>query len=161
VIYRVSVRANPRILVIFVAIPALPAVGLLLLLSVNPLIGIIGIAVGGYMAWQLGKFLRSHMRSRVETGDDELRCHTTANDEIVLPWTAITHAGRCFPEKAPDYLFVYNAGDDRLLTIPKEFSGFEALAAEIRQRVAPGVFRELTLTAEETLKDRLKLILGD
>jgi hypothetical protein len=161
VIYRVSVRANPRILVIFAALPALPAAGVLLLVFVDRWIGLLGLAVGGYMAWHLGKFLTSHMRSRVETGEKELRCRTTANDEIVLPWSSITHAGQCFPVKGPDYLFVYSSGDDRLLTIPKEYSGYQGLAAEVRQRVAPGVFRELTLTAEETLKDRLKLILGE
>ncbi len=161
VVYRVSIRANPRILVLFVVIPALPAIGVLLTVLVDRLIGIIGLAAGVYMSYHLTKFLSSHLRSYVETGDDALKCRTTANEEIMLGWSSISHAGQCYPEKGPDYLFVYSKGDDRLLTIPREYSGYEQLAEELRKRVGPGTFRELALTAEESIQDRLKIILGE
>ena len=154
-------RANPRILVLYFVIPALPAAGVLLAVLVDRTIGIIGLAIGGYMSYQLGKFLASHLKSYIETGEDALRCRTTANTEIVLPWGSVSHAGQCFPEKGPDYLFVYSKSDDKLLTIPREYAGFDQLREEIRGRVSEGVFRELALTAEESLKDRLKMILGE
>lgn len=157
--YRVSLRANPRILVLFVAIPALPVAGVLLTLFVDRTIGIIGLAAGSYLSYHLTKYLSSHLRSYIETGDDELKCKTTSGDEIVLRWSSISHAGQCLPQKGADYLFVYSNDDDRLLTIPKGYSGYEKLREEIRKRVGPSLFRELVLVAEESLKDRLKLML--
>ncbi len=159
--YRVSVRANPRILILYFVIPALPAAGVLFTVLVDRIIGIIGLAVGGYMSYQLAKFLGSHLKSYIETSEEALRCRTTANTEIVLPWGSVSHAGQCFPEKGPDYLFVYSKADDKLLTIPREYAGFDQLREEIRGRVGEGVFRELALTAEESLQDRLKMILGE
>jgi hypothetical protein len=161
VIYKVSVRANPRILLLFVVIPALPVIGALLTVFVDRLIGIIGLAAGVYLSYHLAKFLSSHLRSYIETGEDALKCRTTAREDIVLGWSAISHAGRCYPEKGPDYLFVYSKDDDRLLTIPREYSGYEQLAGEIRSKVGAATFRELALTAEESIQDRLKVILGE
>lgn len=159
VVYKVSVRANPRILVLFVVIPALPLIGVLLTVFVDRLIGIIGIAAGAYMSYHLAKFLSSHLRSYIETTDEQLKCRTTANEDIALDWSSISHAGQCYPEKGPDYLFVYSKDNDRLLTIPREYSGYDQLRDQIRDRVRAGIFRELALTAEESIKDRLKVIL--
>jgi hypothetical protein len=161
VVYKVSVRANPRILVLYLVIPALPAAAVLFTVLVDRTVGIIGLAIGAYVSYQLAKFLRSHLRSYIETGEEALRCRTTANTEIVLSWGSISHAGHCFPEKGPDYLFVYSEQDDKLLTIPKEYAGFDQLREEIRGRVGQGIFRELALTAEETLAGRLKMMLGE
>ena len=160
-VYKVSVRVNPRILLLFAVIPALPVIGVLLILFVDRLIGVIGLAAAVYLSYHLAKFLANHLGSYIETGVDALKCRTTANEDIALAWSSISHAGQCYPEKGPDYLFVYSKADDRLLTIPKEYSGYEQLAEEIRGKVGPGTFRELALTAEETIQDRLKVILGD
>ncbi len=159
VVYKVSVRSNPRILMLFLVIPALPLIGVLLTVFVDRLIGIIGLAVGAYLSYHLAKFLSSHLRSYIETTDDRLKCRTTVNEDIELEWSSISHAGQCYPEKGADYLFVYSKDNDRLLTIPREYAGYERLRDEIRDRVGSGVFRELALTAEESIKDRLKVIL--
>ncbi len=77
--YRVSVRANPRILLLFVIIPALPVAGALFTVFVDRTLGIVGLAAGVYVSYHLTKFLSRHLRSYIETDEAGLKCRTTAN----------------------------------------------------------------------------------
>ncbi|GAH69727.1 unnamed protein product, partial [marine sediment metagenome] len=58
-------------------------------------------------------------------------------------------AGYYTPERGRPSLFVYREEGDKLVTIPKEYSDFEALFSEIKDRTP---FQELSLRRGETIQ---------
>ncbi len=54
-------------------------------------------------------------------------------------------------------LFIYNEAEDRMFAITDEFENLDGLAAELREKTD---FRELVLHPGETLKDKLRELVG-
>jgi membrane protein implicated in regulation of membrane protease activity len=161
-----TLRANPRILVVFVILPAILVAGLLALFIVGPLYGLIGLAAAFYLAWQIVRLVRRQLATRIETLTDEVVFSLHGDEHIVIPWGRIRVAGiaqeldgRGRARRRGRRLFIYAEEDDRLLALTDEFEGLDTLAAELRPRTD---FRELTLGEGETLRDRLRrIVAGD
>jgi hypothetical protein len=158
VVYRASLRANPRIFIPILAVPLLPAAGVLAIIYVRGLIGIVAAVAGLYFSYHLFKYLRSHLRSYIQTDDEGLRCRTTVDEEIAMAWSDITHGGLAVAKGKQATLFLYAEGDDKLLTIPPEYQGWEQLVEEARARVD---LPQITLSENSTIQDHLRAVLGD
>jgi len=154
--HTISISSNPRMIVLFLVVIALPAAGILLLVFAGTLLGIIALAAAAYLDYSMLRFFRNHMKSWVETTDTELKCRMPDGELLVFSWDQVTAAGYCTQERGRPFLFVYREEGDKLVTIPKEYGDFEALFATIKQR-AP--FQELTLSRGETIQERLKEML--
>jgi hypothetical protein len=143
-------------IILFLIIVALPAVGVLLLIFAGTLLGIIALAAAAYLDYSMLRFFRNHMNSWVETSDTELRCQMPDGDLLVFSWDQVTSAGYCTQERGRPFLFVYREEGDKLVTIPKEYADFETLLSTIKKRTS---FQELSLSRGETIQDRLKKML--
>ncbi len=154
--HTITITSNPRMIILFLVVIALPAAGVLLLIFAGTLIGIIALAAGAYLDYSMLRFFRNHMKSWVETTDTELRCQMPDGDLLVFTWKQVTLAGYCTQERGRPFLFVYREKGDKLVTIPKEYGDFEALFSTIKQRTP---FQELSLDQGETIQERLQKML--
>jgi hypothetical protein len=154
--HTITIASNPRMIILFLVVIALPAAGILLLIFAGTLIGIIALAAAAYLDYSLLRFFGNHMKSWVETTDTELKCQMPDGDLLVFSWDQVTVAGFCTQERGRPFLFVYKEEEDKLVTIPKEYGDFEALWSTIKQRTP---FQELSLRRGETIQERLKQML--
>lgn len=154
--HRLTLRSNPRLIVLILLLIGLPAGGLLLLIYAGLPLGILGLAAAGYLDYTMLRFLHGHARSWVETTESELTCRMPDGELFSFPWDSITLAGYCTQERGRPFLFVCDLRADKLVTIPREYGDFDALHSEIRARTP---FRKLSLARGETIRDRLQNIL--
>jgi hypothetical protein len=143
------------VLVLFMI--ALPAVGILLLIFAGVFLGIIALAGAAYLDYTTLRFFRNNLKSWVETTDAELKCQMPDGELLVFSWDGVTAAGIFTQERGRPFLFVYREEGDKLVTIPKEYSDFETLYSQIKERTP---FQELSLARGETIQERLKEMLN-
>ena len=154
--HTITLTSNPRLIILFLIVIALPAAGVLLLVFAGTLIGIIALAAAAYLDYSMLRFFRNHLNSWVETTDTELKCRMPDGEMLVFSWDQVTAAGYCTQERDRPFLFVYREEGDKLVTIPKEYGDFQTLLSAIKER-AP--FQELTLSRGETIQEHLKQML--
>ena len=154
--HTITISSNPRMIILFLFVIALPAAGVLLLIFAGTLIGIIALASAAYLDYSMLRFFRNHMRSWVETTDSELKCQMPDGDLLVFSWDQITAAGYFTQERGRPFLFVYREKGDKLVTIPREYGGFQTLYDTIEQRTD---FKQLSLASGESIQERLKQML--
>ena len=154
--HTITIASNPRMIILFLIVIALPAAGILLLIFAGTLPGILALAGAAYLDYLLLRFFRNHMNSWVETSDTELACRMPDGDLLVFPWDQVTVAGHCTQQRGRPFLFIYKEKADKLVTIPKEYGDFETLSSTIKQRTP---FHEFSLGRGETIQDRLKQML--
>jgi hypothetical protein len=154
--HRVTVASNPRMLLLAPVLLALPASGVLLLVYAGTLVGILALAGSAYLDYTMIRFLYRNLRSRVVTSDAQISCRLPGGEDLVFPWRAITAAGYCTQPRGRSFLFVYDQKMDKIVTIPDEYSLFGELKSELRRRVPPAIFQELSLEAGQTIQERLR-----
>jgi len=154
--HTITLTSNPRMIVLFLIVIALPAAGVLLLIFAGTLLGIIALAAAAYLDYSMLRFFRNHMNSWVETTDTELKCRMPDGELLDFSWNQVTAAGYCTQERGRPFLFVYREEGDKLVTIPKEYGDFQTLLSAIRERTP---FQELSLSRGETIQERLKQML--
>jgi hypothetical protein len=155
-----TVRSNPRILIIYGSIPViLLAAGAVFFFGA--LYGVIAIAVALFLSWNMLRLTRRQLAMRIETLSDEI-LFNMPDEKVLFPWAKIRLAGVATDpgERARRHmrrLFVYNEQDDKMIAVTDEFENLDGLAAELRARTD---FHELTLSPGETLKSRLRQLIG-
>jgi hypothetical protein len=154
--HTITISSNPRTILLFLIVIALPSAGVLLLIFAGTLIGIIALAAAAYLDYSMLRFFRNHMKSWVETSDLELKCQMPDGELLLFSWDQVTAAGYCTQERGRPFLFVYKEEGDKLVTIPKEYGNFQALYDTIKQRTP---FQNLSLARDETIQQRLKQML--
>jgi len=154
--HTITLTSNPRMIILFLIVIALPAAGVLLLIFAGTLLGIIALAAAAYLDYSMLRFFRNHMNSWVETTDTELKCRMPDGELLDFSWNQVTAAGYCTQERGRPFLFVYREEGDKLVTIPKEYGDFQTLLSAIRERTP---FQELSLSRGETIQERLKQML--
>jgi hypothetical protein len=159
-----TLRSNPRILVIYALAPVLAALGVGAIFLLGTLFGLIVLALALFFAWSILKFLRRQLSTRLETLTEEVVFTMTDGDKVVYPWQQIRVAGIAVeqddsgrPLTRKRRLFLYNEQDDKMIALTDEFENLDSLAAELRTRTD---FREILLVPGETLKGKLREIVG-
>ena len=154
--HTITFSSNPRLILLFLVVIALPAAGVLLLVFAGTLIGIIALAGAAYLDYSMLRFFRNHMKSWVETSDRELKCQLPDGELLMFSWDQVSAAGYCTQERGRPFLFVYKEDGDKLVTIPKEDGDFEALYSTIKRRTS---FQQVSLASGETIQEHLKQML--
>ena len=159
-----TVRSNPRILVVYLILPLILAAGVGALFVIGPLFGIIALAAAGFFAWQLLKLTRRQLATRIETLTDEVVFHLHGDEKVAFAWEDVRIAGIALtaddggtPRKKDRRVFLYNEKADKMFAVTDEFEGLDALAGELREKTE---YHEIVLAPGETLKDRLREIVG-
>ena len=161
--HRMTIRSNPRLLMV-----PLIALGLLALagglLAVSPVVGVLALAMGAYIAYVLIRFLTKQLACTVEAREDGVELDLYGEEKVRLAWGDVTHLGVASDARKRRVLFFYREDEDRLLGVPDEFERFDALmdrAVERSRAVAPDrPFLRLELGPGQTVKDSLRTIVG-
>jgi hypothetical protein len=156
-----TLLSNPRLAVFALALPALLAVGIAVFPLMGPIYGILATAITAFIDWTMLKILRRQMKTTVTVDEEGARFNLYGEDKVGFAWSEIALVGLAIEQgrRGPRarQLFFYKEDGDRLMVVPAEFERFADLEAETR-RHASG-FRDITLAAGETLKDRLRPLL--
>ena len=83
--YRMTFRSNPRLFVVILIIIAAAAMAVLFF-RLNPIIGIVGVAFGGYIDYTLIRFLRKQMASTVSIQEEGIHDFFWQMPNIVDDW---------------------------------------------------------------------------
>jgi hypothetical protein len=156
-----TVRSNPRLLLLYGSIPImLAAAGAAFLLGT--VAGLIALAAALFLSWTMVRATRRQLATRIETLTDEILFMMPGDEKVLFPWEKIRFAGIATDEgekarRRTRRLFVYNEQDDRMIAVTDEFENLDGLAAELRAKTD---FRELALSHGETLKSRLRELVG-
>jgi len=120
---------------------------------VQPLVGVIALAVSAYIGYHLMKFFVHTIHSHVRTSDEGMVCVTSTGTEVRLKWVNLTHAGWFYQGDTPRQLFVYAEEEDDLVTLPNQYERLSELADEVQERVE---LMELRTPADVEVGDALR-----
>lgn len=154
-VYRFQLSQNlkslllPGIAIVFIA------ASVAIMAFYHVVLGIVALAVTGFISYYLIRFFVNTLKSHVRTSDDAMVCATAMGSETSISWGDLTHAGWYTTDSGYRELFVYAEGDDQLLTIPPQYENMSALEQEILDRSG---LEPLSLTGEEVdgLTDALR-----
>ena len=156
--YRLTLKSNPRMIVLLLLTLALLGVGVGSFFIIGAW-GILVIIILGFISYHLFKFIGSHLNSRIVTHDDGLTFYLPLDDTQRYSWDEITHAGFCRSKgKEKPFIFIYASEDDRLISIPTNYDDIDKLKDELEERTS--VYADYELEDGESIQDRLKSILG-
>lgn len=161
--YRITVRSNPKVLLIGLVILGLPGIGVAAFFLWTPVAGVILTLIGGFFSYNFFKLVRSILSSRIETHDDAVVFDFGKGHRDEFRWDQITHAGLWSDGEKQRSIFVYDEEEDRLVTVPSEYQGFDDLVEEIRfgvEEQSGGVFEVIELGTRETIHDYLKSLVA-
>ncbi len=133
-VYEFQLRRNVKSLLIPLLALALTLGSIAIIAFYHALLGIVVLVIAGYFSFFLLKYFVNTLKSHIRTTDDGLVCATATGTESSLGWNELTHAGWYTTDHGYRELFVYAETDDRLLTIPPQYSGMENLEKEIASR---------------------------
>ena len=163
-VYRMTVRSNPRILVVYLLLPVIVAMGVAAPFVIGFFYGLVALVAAGFFAWSMVRLVRRQLATRVETLTEEMLFRLHGDEKILVPWEKIRFSGVALvtdktgaPTRKDRRLFIYYEEEDRLLTLTDEFENMDGLATELRGKTD---FRELVLAEGETLKDKLRELVG-
>jgi hypothetical protein len=163
VVYRITVRAQPRLIAFYAIMALLVLAGGGSILLLGPVVGLILLAGSLFIAWSGVKVVRRQLAMRVETLTEEILFVQHGDEKLSFPWEKVRLAGMAWEppggrrKRAVRRLFVYNEEDDRMISLTDEFENLDGLAAELRERAD---FREITLEEGQTLKEKLRELVG-
>ena len=92
-VYRITVRSNPRILVIYILMPVLLAAGAGAIFLLGIIFGFIALAAAGFLVWSMLKLTRRQLATRVQTFTDEILFVMHGDEKVSFPWEKIRIAG--------------------------------------------------------------------
>ncbi len=156
-VHRMTVAANPRLLALFVIVLAMAALAIVAFALLGALFGVIFLALAAFLGYQFSKFAAAHLRSRIVTAPKGISFVMPTSDREEFPWEKVSLSGYCTRRRGKPFLFVYNESDDRLITVPREYSDFNALVEEVKARSA---FELYALASGETIQDVLRARMG-
>lgn len=154
-VHRITYRTNPRLYLLTGLSILLLLGGLIALAFLGILIGGIILAVTGFIAYNLFKFLRSVLKSNVNTYDDGLTFTLSSGKKERFQWKNITHLGKCRDPKGKESLFIYQEDEDRFIAVTEEFTDFAELEKEIKEHTDIP-FQKHDLEEKESIQDYLR-----
>lgn len=155
-LYRITIMSAPKIVLLGFFIPVLGFAAFLSFPFLGIVPGIISVIIVGYVNYIAIRYIYKKMRTSLETSADGFSLDLHGEEHFNFGWKDIMCAGLCSDEKGRRVLFVYIEETDKLIIIPEELNRFDELVDEMKRKL---VFHRFTLTADETLKDKVKQLL--
>lgn len=155
--HRITLTSNPRLIALALVVLAMFAVAVAAFATLTPLFGGVFLALTLFLAYNFARFAQGSLRSRVATSEAGISFILPTREQENLPWEVITHAGYCTQPRGKPFLFVYAESRDRLISIPREYTDFDALVEQVRSATP---FEEMSLASGETIQERLRERLG-
>lgn len=155
-LHRFSIARSPRTLLLPLLVVVLVGGSIAFLVFVEPIVGVIALAIAALVSYYLVKYFVNTIRSSVLTTDDGMVCRTSMGGETSLTWSELSHAGWFVLPNGRRDLFVYAESSDKLLSMPDHYEAIDEIAATVSQHVDL-----ITIDADDgdELADRLRELL--
>jgi hypothetical protein len=144
-------RSNPRLLVFFLILAALPLGGLALYPRLPQIAGGLVIGLCLFIDYRLFRFARPYLKTRIITNETAATICLPNQEEVFL-WAEVTLSGKCVFERGRPFIFLYHLERDRIITIPYEYTDMPGLEKALSEKAPYEVFR---LSSVEDLRQIL------
>ena len=131
--YSFRKRGNKRLVRGYISILVLATLAVLPLVLIPGIFAVALSLICGYLAFQIGRFLMSHIKSYVLTHDEGLTFNFPGTGDERLQWEQVSHAGTILTTKGTAVRFIYSEELDRLATVPDEFEALDKLDSELKE----------------------------
>jgi hypothetical protein len=152
-VHRPSPRLQQRRLIASIALVTAFAAAFLSIFFLHPLVGIIASVVIGWIGYQVLRLLQTQSRSYLETTGEGVACRTALGEAIDVDWQDVTEAGLATDPRGKRYAYVYSDSEDKLLTLPDDYSDFDLLVEELSGRFR---LRRFELRKGQSVQDWLR-----
>ncbi len=152
-VHKMTPLSNPRLLIFFTIIAALPLMGLLAFKAYSPIMGSALTGLGCWISYRLYRFASPYLKTMITTSDDGITFTLPKEGDTHFPYGDIALSGRCTSERGKPFLFAYNPKRDKLITIPYEYHDMKTLQEEFERKTN---FENFHFTAGRTIHDVLK-----
>jgi hypothetical protein len=147
-----TLRSNPRLLVFFLILGALPLGALALYPRLPQLAGGLVLGLCLFIDYKLFRFARPYLKTKIVTDETALTVYLP-NQEESFPWAEITLSGKCvFAGGGRPFLFLYHLGRDRIITIPREYADMPVLEKTLAEKTP---YEVLQLSSAQELRQTL------
>ncbi|MDR1625969.1 MAG: hypothetical protein LBT33_05455 [Spirochaetia bacterium] len=152
--HTITWRSNPRLLLFYFLLAALPLGGLAFYPHLSQVMGGIVLAASFFIDYRLFRFARPYLKTKIVTGETDAVIHLP-NQEEIFPWTEITLSGKCLLERGRPFIFLYHRGKDRVITIPYEYTDMPGLEKTLSEKTPYEVFQlSSAMDLRQILHDR-------
>jgi hypothetical protein len=147
-VYRMTIRENPKLLLLPAVMVLTIGAAAAFLIAAFSLVSILAAAAAAFVVRLLWKSYKTFRDTKIETNGDAITIHYPGEKWDPIPRADINLAGR-YREGKRKFLFLYAEGIDRFATVPPVFSNYGALEEWLR---GCAVFEELDIDGPEALK---------
>jgi hypothetical protein len=136
-----TLRSNPRLLLFYCILAALPLGAIMLYPRLPQFMGAGLLALSFFIDYKLFRFAQPYLKTKVVTDESAVTIFLAGQEES-FSWTEITLCGKCVPQVkgGRPFVFVYHLGKDRIITIPYEYSDMRGLESTLAEKAPYEVF---------------------
>jgi hypothetical protein len=131
-------RSNPRILIFYSILVALPLGALALYQRVPQIAGGLILAASLFVDYKLLRFAQPYLKTKIITAEPNIRVYLAGKEET-FAWEEVTLSGKCEFRGRP-FVFLYHLGRDRIITIPYEYSDMSNLEKTLMEKTPYEIF---------------------
>lgn len=139
-IHRMTPLSNPRLFIFYSLLVSFPLAGFFVFTRLPPMPGAAALAAGAFLSYRLMRFAKPYLETKIITGEEGITFTLPGQGDETFPWEEISLSGKCTHTKGRSFIFTYNAGRDRLISIPYEYTDMAALEDELAARTPYEVF---------------------
>jgi hypothetical protein len=149
-----SVRSNPRLLIFYFILAGLPAVSLFLYARLPQLAGAAVLGLSFFLDYKLFRSARPYLKTKIVTEESSVTIFL-AGQEATFPWTEVALSGKCNQTGGKPFLFLYHLKEDKIITVPYEYTDMPGLENTLAERTHYEVFQLLPgMDVRKILHDR-------
>jgi len=152
-VHKMTPLSNPRLLIFFAIITALPLLGLLAFKTYSSVVGAVLTGLGCWLSYRLYRFANPFLKTMITTSDEGITFTLPNEGATNFLYGDIALSGRCTSDRGKPFLFAYNPSRDKLITIPYEYEDMKGLQAELERKTS---FEDFHVQQGRSINDILR-----
>ena len=135
-----TLKSNPRLLVFYFILAAIPLGAFMLYPRVSQIVGSLLIGISFFIDYKLFRFAQPYLKTKIITGESGVTVFLAGQEEN-FPWPEITLSGKFhFQKTGKPSMFLYHLERDRIITIPYEYRDMNSLEQALMEKAPFEVF---------------------
>ena len=152
-----TVRSNPRMIVLIAMVMASIIGSLLITFLVHTVLGLVTLAISSYIAYHILKFVAKQLTSYIAADKSGITIYRDGEKTHGFAWHDITFTGHAYAHDGDELIYFYIESSDRLFTISPEFENFQLLRGYLSCYIST---TDIELSAGESLSERLRQLIA-
>jgi len=114
-------------LIFYTILAAIPLAALALFQNLPPIVGPLVLGGSFFAVYKLYKYAQPYLNTKIITDDEGITVFLAGQEER-FSWNEVSLSGKFYFQKTgKPFLFLYNLGKDRIITIPHEYKDMAQL----------------------------------